>query len=371
MTYTIKEFKELPDTSEIKAIITVDPKNFAEYTDRALKHFSKVVKVSGFRAGKVPKDMIIKNVGEAAIAEEAANLAIKDTYPQVLQEKKLLIIDAPVITVSEMPKATAHDGTTTEGANDDSKKNFEYTLTAPVPPVFTLPDYTKMAKAIFSKMLVIDVSTKEIDDSTLDLRKRRKQIELVQSGIAPEKVEEEANKIKDADLPELDTEFLETLGGFKNLDEFKIQLKETIQKDKESKELNKRRAQFVDDIVDKTKMSLPTVLVSHELDRLQAQFEGDLKQVGSNLNTYLKSVDKTPEAFLEELKPQAQKQARLQLILNKIAEAEELAPEDKAVEHELEHLLKHHKDANKDSARAYVTMQMRNQMVFNFLESQK
>ena len=359
MTYTIKEFKDLPKTSEIKATITINAKAFAKYTDKALKHFAKIVKVSGFRAGKVPKEVIIKNVGAAAIAEEAANLAIKTTYPAVLKEKKALIIDAPVITVSQMP------------SGDDIDKDFEYSLTAPVPPVFKLADYKKVAKTLFGKKIAVKVTDKELGETVLDLRKRRKQIELTEKGIAPEKAQTEVEKIKEKDLPELDDKFLETLGGFKSMDEFKVQLKETITKDKEAKELNKRRAQWVEEMTEKTNISLPTVLVSHELDRLQAQFEGDLQQVGSNLNAYLKSVGKDSEKFLDELRPQAQKQAKLQLILNQIAEEEKLIPEAKVVEAELDNLLKHHKDANKDSARAYVTMQMRNQMVFNFLETQK
>jgi FKBP-type peptidyl-prolyl cis-trans isomerase (trigger factor) len=359
MTYTIKEFKELKETSEVKVTISIDSKSFAKYADKALKHFSKIVKVSGFRAGKVPKEVIIKNIGTAAIAEEAANLAIKNTYPDALKEKKILIIDAPVITVNQMPDNTKID------------EDFEYSLTAPVPPVFKLADYKKVSKSIFAKQITVKVTDKEIAATTLDLRKRRKQIELVEKGIAPEKAQTEAEKVAEKDLPELDDKFLETLGGFKNLDEFKVQLKETIKKEKESKELNKRRAQWVDTMVEKTKISLPTVLISHELDRLQAQFEGDLQQVGSNLNAYLKSIGKDSEKFLEELKPQAEKQAKLQLILNQIAEEEKLIPEAKAVELELKHIMEHHKDVNMDSARAYVTMQMRNQMVFSFLELQK
>ncbi len=353
--YTIKDFNELKDSSEIKVSITVDKKDIEKYVDKALKHFSKIVKIDGFRAGKVPKEVIIKNVGEAAIAEEAANLAIKDTYPQVLKEKELLIIDAPMITITQMGR----------------DKDLEYVLTAPTPPQFTLADYKKFAKSAFGVKAEIKVTEDELAASILDLRKRRKQIELVQKNIAPEKAQVEADKVKEKDLPELDNEFLETLGGFKSMDEFKVQLKETIQKDKEAKDLNKRRAQFVEDVVSKTKISLPTVLISHELDRLQAQFEGDLQQVGSNLNAYLKSINKTSEQFLEELKPQAEKQAKLQLILNKISEEEKLIPEQKTVEAETKHLLEHHKDANKDSAMAYVTMQIRNQMVFDFLENQK
>jgi FKBP-type peptidyl-prolyl cis-trans isomerase (trigger factor) len=352
--YTITDFKELAETSEVKISVKIEAKKLAEYMDTAIKHFGKAVKVSGFRPGKIPKEVIVKNVGEAAILEEASNIAIKDSYPAVLKEKKLLIIDAPMITVTKVAP----------------ENDLEYTLTAPVPPTFATPDYKAAAKKAFGTAVKVTVTEKEIKEAIIDLRRRRKHIELVQKNIAPEKAQTEAEKTKEADLPELDAEFLETLGGFKDMKEFTVQLKETMTKDKEAKELNKRRAQFVDEITE-VEIALPTVLVSHELDRLQAQFEGDLQQVGTTLNAYLKSVDKTSEAFLEELKPQAEKQAKLQLILNAISEAEKLVPTKKDVEHELTHLLEHHKDADKDSARAYVTMQLRNQMVFAYLEGQK
>jgi FKBP-type peptidyl-prolyl cis-trans isomerase (trigger factor) len=310
------------------------------------------IKISGFRPGKVPKEVILKNVGEQAILEEAAQIAIRDTYPKALDEKELLIIDAPVIKIGELK----------------SGEVLEYTLTAPVPPKFKTPDYAKHSKKIFDKVIEIEVTDKEITESTLDLRKRRKQIELVQAGTEPQKAQEEANKVKETDLPELDAEFLEALGGFKSLDEFKIQLKETIKKEKEAKELNKRRAKFVDAVVDSTDISLPPVLISHELDRLKGQFEVDLQQVGSTLDAYLQSSSKSLESFLEELRPQAIKQAKLQLILNKIAETENLIPDAGSVDKEVKHMLEHYKDANEDSLRAYVTMQMRNRMVFDFLE---
>ncbi len=355
MTYIIKQYKDLLKTSEVTATIAVPQDDFTKYFAQALKHFGKAVKVSGFRPGKVPKDVIIKNVGKAAILEEAANMAIKDTYPKVLNEKKLLIIDAPVINLSELKEG----------------EGIEYTLTAPVPPSFKLPDYKKIAKKHFGTVASIPVTDKEVADAMLDLRRRRKQIELIQKKVAPEKAMAEAQEVKEADLPELDAEFLETLGGFKSLEEFTVALRENLQKDKDAKELNKRRSEFVKTVVSKTDIALPTVLLSHELDRLQAQFEGDLQRVGSNLNAYLKSINKTSEAFLDELKPQAQEQAKLQLILNKIAEEESLTPEQKTVDAETKLLMEHHKDVNKDNARAYITMQMRNQMVFNFLESQK
>lgn len=153
------------------------------------------------------------------------------------------------------------------------------------------------------------------------------------------------------------------------MEEFKTKLKETIKKEKEQYEFNKRRVEFVEKITKETDINLPAVLIDHEINRIQARFESDLQNIGSNLNSYLKNSKKTPDKFIEEIKPQAVKQAKLQLILNKIAEIERIAPKDETVDSALQQILKHHKNADPVSARAYVTMQIRNDMVFSFLEN--
>lgn len=352
MAYTIKKFTELKDTSEVRIEVTLPPEEFASYRTKALHKLGKVVKLDGFRKGKAPEAVLLKHIGEGGVLEEAANLAIADVYPQVLREKELLIIDAPMVTITTLA----------------SGELLAFTLQAPVPPVFKLPNYTKLATKHLASAGAPEVTDEEVHNALVGIRRQRKYIELIESKVAPEKAATEADTTKEEELPELDEGFLKLLGDFESADAFTAEVRTNILHEKEAHERNKRRAALLDALVADTTIPLPPVLVAHELDRLQAQFEADLTRVGSTLNAYLKSVNKTAEHFLEELKPQAEKQAKLQLILNKIAEEEKLVPEEATVEHEAAHLLEHHKDADPRAARAYVTMQLCNQMVLEKLE---
>lgn len=351
MIYTIKKYSELKDSSEVRAEIEVSAEHFAPYRTKAIQALSKTLKADGFRKGKVPESVLVKHVGESGILEEAANLAIGDIYPQVLKEKELLILDTPMITITNLV----------------ANETFTFTMQAAIPPVFILPEYTKLAQKHLQKGTEPEVSDDEVQKALVSIRRQHKYISLMQDNVAPESAATEADKTPEADLPELDESTFTQL-GVKDLDELTAEVRANIAKEKTAQEKNKARTALLDALVADTKIPLPPVLISHEIDRLQAQFEGDLQRVGSNLNAYLKSVGKTAEQFHEELKPQAEKQAKLQLILNKIAETAELTPNNDEVKHETEHVLKHHPEADERAAAAYVTMTLRNQMVMAHLE---
>jgi trigger factor len=202
------------------------------------------------------------------------------------------------------------------------------------------------------------------------MRRQRALLERIDSGMEPQLAQQEADKLKESDLPELDEEFIKTLGDYKTLDELRKAIKDAITAEKRTQELNKRRSQFAEKIVEKARISLPPALVSYELDRLRAEFTEHLMQAGTTLDAYLQNTGKTDTQFNEELKPQAERNAKLQLLLNKIAEEEKLEPEQSQVEMEVAHLLQHHKDADPRSVHAYVTLQLRNKLVFDFLEKQ-
>lgn len=353
MTYTIHAYTELTETSEIKAEIIVPAQDLASYRTKAIKKLSQAVKIDGFRKGKTPESVLIKHIGEHAILEESASMAIADIYPQVLKEKNVLIIDAPMVTIS----------TLAEGSD------FHFTLQAPVPPVFTLPDYSAVAKTTFGVVNTPEVTDEELKNALVSVRRQRKYIELLGEKMAPEKAATEVDKTPEAELPELDHDFLHTLGDYHSVEEFSTAVRANIIHEKTITERNKKRTAVMDALIEKTAIALPPVLIAHELDRLQAQFEADLQQIGSSLNAYLTNVKKTAEQFLEELKPQAVKQAKLQLILNAIAEKEHLIPEDATVHHEAHQLLEHYKDADSRAVHAYVTMRLRNEMVLEKLEA--
>ncbi|MFC1775564.1 hypothetical protein ACFLY0_01860, partial [Patescibacteria group bacterium] len=85
----------------------------------------------------------------------------------------------------------------------------------------------------------------------------------------------------------------------------------------------------------------------------------------------IKHIKKTEEDLKKEWRTDAEKRAKTQLVLNKIAVEEKIVPEKEKIDHEVKHLMEHYKDADENAARSYVETILTNELVFQFLEGGK
>jgi trigger factor len=128
---------------------------------------------------------------------------------------------------------------------------------------------------------------------------------------------------------------------------------------------------MMDAIMAKTTIDLPEVIVAGELDKMMAQMKYDIERMGVTFEDYVRHAKKTEDDMRKEVTPDAEKRAKYQLILNKIAEVEEIKPDMKEAEARVDELLKEHPEANRQRALIYVVSNMLNQAVFDLLENPK
>src|SRR3990167_787300 len=93
--------KNLPD-SEVELAGEVPYAAVEPYREKALRHIAEHLELPGFRPGKVPADMALKKVGELAVLEEAAELFVKDFYPELILEHKVEAVGRPDIRVTKL-----------------------------------------------------------------------------------------------------------------------------------------------------------------------------------------------------------------------------------------------------------------------------
>jgi trigger factor len=110
------------------------------------------------------------------------------------------------------------------------------------------------------------------------------------------------------------------------------------------------------------------VIVEAELDKMVYRLQGDIEQAGMKFDDYMAQLGKSTEEMRKELRPDAEKRAKFELVLHGIAEKEKLVPEEKEIEEQVKHLLDHYKGADPIRARVYIENIMRNELVFKFLE---
>ncbi|MBN2093848.1 MAG: hypothetical protein JW740_00520 [Candidatus Zambryskibacteria bacterium] len=367
MRYEIK-IEKLPK-SEVKLEISLPAEFLDEARKKAIRKFCAELEVPGFRKGNVPENIAIEKVGENKILQEAVNILLQEHFPKVIEQEKLDIIGRPNISITKL------------GLGSPTEFKVEFATL----PVFKLPDYKEIAKKLrianneSRKEKKIEVTDKEVDDVLLQIRKNKAHFDWHKSH--PEEKSAQGGsaldgghnhpEIRDEDLPPLDDKLAEEAGNFKNLDELKAKIKENIKFEKENKETEKLRAEIMEELLKATKIEVPDILIESEIDKALAQMKGDIGRIGVKFEDYLKQVKKTEEDLKKELSSSSEKKAGIQLIFNKIAEAEKLEPNKEILENEIKHLMEHYPDASEQNARIYVTTILLNQEVLKLLENQK
>lgn len=350
--HTIVSKKELPK-SQIELSVSIPYSEVEAAREEAIRDIKETVDIDGFRRGTAPDKMIIDRVGEETVLERAARIVLNKEFPLALEAEKIDVISAPDVRVTKLAAGNP----------------FEFTATVAVMPKITLPDYA----AIGSSIAAIDEAKHVVDDAELgkfvdSIRTERakvaKRAVLENTGEKVENVE-----VADTDLPALDDDFVKTLGQFENVDDFMTKVREHLTEEKILKAKQARRAEILEALAAAVSVEVPDILVEQELDRVLLSFEGRIKQMGVNLETYYKEIGKTVDELRAEWRPDAEKRAKINLVLPEIATKESIMPDMTIVNREAEHIMTQIKGADLARTRLYVYASMMNELVLEYLET--
>ncbi|OHA88206.1 MAG: hypothetical protein A2741_01160 [Candidatus Zambryskibacteria bacterium RIFCSPHIGHO2_01_FULL_43_27] len=343
------EIKKLPN-SEIEIRGEIESNFLDTAFETTLERKLKDVEMPGFRKGKAPKELVLKQFGEAYFLEEAANLALSEAYPKIVEENKLRVIGNPHITLTKLARGNP----------------LGFIIVTATVPEIKLPDYKKLAKEAMSTAEDTAVTEEEVENVLLEIRKNYTHMEMHKSG---ELKDHNHPPVLEKDLPELTDELAKKIGDFASVSDMRVKVKENMKQEKERKAKEKKRADAIEKIMGKTDCEIPNILIEHELEGMLAQFEGDVTRAGGTMEGYLQTIKKTSEDLKKEWRETAAKKAKAQLVMSKIAVEEKIVPDGEEVRKETEKILTIYPDADIVRARSYVAMMLTNEKVFTFLES--
>jgi len=312
-----------------------------------------------------------------------AERALGKEYASILQENKIDAIGRPDVQITKIAKG----------------QPLGFKISTATMPEVTVGDYKKAAAETMKnteEITVEDTDVEEViqqvrtqyaaqqsaeqqgatsnDDNTADddpSTGSGQATEADSSGDSSDNTTNSASGAPQANLPELTDEFVQSLGDFKDVADFREKVKENVKQEKEQKARQKKRMEMMDAIIADSTIEVPEKLIQEEMNKMMAQFENDVSRMGLQFDEYLKHVGKDKEQMREEWRPDAEKNAKVQLLLNKIAAEEDIHPDKQRVEDETKKILEHYKDASGDRARNYVETILTNEAVFEFLEKQK
>jgi FKBP-type peptidyl-prolyl cis-trans isomerase (trigger factor) len=295
----LKKTKEKDGEIAFEAELAADIVTASE--EEVLAEAGEDLSLPGFRKGKVPRTMVRERMNPVELLEEAAHEALPEAVREILADEKLSALGRPEVAIIKLAPGNP----------------VVFSVRFALMPEIGLSNYKSIARKIIEEKKPIDVAPAEIEDAVKHIR------EMFRGG--------EAGKEGSAALPELTDDFVKQFGPYKNIDEFREELKRNLTEGKEREEKEKRREAMVQAIVAKTKIKIPKLLVDQELAAFFENRDGELKKAGISLGEYLKQIKKTEEELEKEEHEAIEKQIAASLVMGAMRKEENITADEKDI----------------------------------------
>lgn len=375
----------------VKLTFEVSTEKFAEAMSKAYAKNAKKYNVPGFRKGKVPRAVIEKYYTEAVFYDDAINEVLPESYEAALKESGVEPAARPEFDVEEIKKGepvvfTALITTKPEvelGEYTGIKLDkIEHNVTAKDVDAELKATQAKNARIVpvegkaakKGNIVTIDFDG-SVDGVPFDGGKGEGyELELGSNTFipgfedqligkkagadvdvtvtfpeeyhAPDLAGKEAlfkvkiHDIKARELPDIDDDFASEVSEFDTLEEYKKDIRAKLEEKAAQKVKTETENAAIEKVVEGCKVDIPEAMINEQIDRMSQDFAQRLQYQGLDFKTYLQYTGSTPEAFRENMKPQAEKQLKTTLVLEAIAKAEKIDITDEEVNDKISEMAK-------------------------------
>ncbi|SDN42646.1 trigger factor [Acetanaerobacterium elongatum] len=362
------------ETNKYELEIAVTGTEFEDAVAKAFHKNSGKIQVPGFRKGKAPRKMIEKMYGKGVFWEDAINDLYPSAYDAAVKEAKIEPVDRADIEVLSVDE-NGFTFKATVFVKPEVKVNDYKGLKAEkvIPTVSEEEIGAELKKMQERNARIINVEDEpaKLGDSTvIDFEgftdgvafnggKGEKYTLVLGSNqfipgfedqIVGHKIGEEfdvnvnfpeeyhaedlkgkpavfkvkLHEITKTELPELDDEFAKDISDFDTLADLKADIQKKIQEHKDAHANDDVENALIDQIIASMEGEIPEVMYERRIDEMVHDFEHRLEGQGLNLDTYLKYTGSELSTFRKTFAEQAQRQVKIRLALEKIAEIEKL-----------------------------------------------
>ncbi len=377
-----------------KLTIEVSAEELEQALQKAYQKNKNRINVPGFRKGKVPRQMIEKMYGPEIFYEDAANVLIPEAYAAALEECELELVSRPSIDIVKIEKGEpfvftaevavkpevtlgAYKGIEVEKIDtaateeeitaevDKERENNSRTITVEDRSVqdgdMTVIDFegfvdgdafeggkgTDYPLTIgsgafipgFEEQLVGAEIGKEAEiNVTFPEEYHAKEL----AG-KPAVFKCTVKEIKVKELPDADDEFVKDVSEFDTMEEYRADLKKKIEDRKAADAKAKKEDAVIEKIIEGAQMEIPEAMIETQAENLVDDFAQRLQMQGMSFDQYMQYTGATPEAMVNQMKPQAKKRIESRLVLEAVAAAENIEIGEDAIEEEMSHMAEAYK----------------------------
>jgi trigger factor len=142
---------------------------------------------------------------------------------------------------------------------------------------------------------------------------------------------------------EIDDEFAKDVSEFDTLDELKEDIKKKLEQAAEANAENVFEGDLSEKIIEMVEADIPAVMFENRVEDMIRDWEFKNQQYGMNIQAYLQHTNQTMEQFRGMFTEMAEKQVKMRLALETIADLEKIEIEAERVEEEFEKLSGYYK----------------------------
>ena len=387
----MKSAVETLSPTRAKLTVEVPFEELKPSLDAAYKKIAKQINIPGFRKGKVPPQVIDRQVGRGAVLDEAINEVLPQKYIEALQENELVPLAQPEIEVTRF----------------EDNEALEFTAEVDIKPTIELPSYEGLAAEVED----IEITDTDVDEQVEALRERfatlsdveREAVDgdfvvidlkatqdgevvegaevagmsyrvgrggmldgldealagmkagdektftsqLVGGDLVGQEVEVavEVTQVQEQELPDFDDEFAQQASEFDSAEELTADVRERLGRGKRLEQAAAARDAVLEALLERVEVPLPDSLVAEELTARRQNIEQQLAYAGITMEKYLEDEGQTVEEFEAETERRVRDAMAAQFVLDEIAAKEELGVEQSELS---EHLVRRAQQSGQD-----------------------
>ncbi|MFT4083070.1 MAG: trigger factor [Nocardioides sp.] len=369
----MKSAVETLSPTRAKLTVEVPFEELKPSLDAAYKQIAQQINVPGFRRGKVPPQIIDRQVGREAVLGEAVNQVLPAKYAEALQANDLEPLAQPEVEVTKLEDDPA------EGAA------LEFTAEVDVKPTIELPDYAGLEAQVDD----VEVTDEDVEEQLQAMRERFGTLrdverpaedgdfvvidlaatkdgepvegaevsgtsyqvgrggmlegldeavtglsagesttftsQLVGGDLVGQDVDVAVTvrQVQEQELPEYDDDFAQLASEFDTVAELEADVRERLGRGKRLEQAAAARDAVLEALLEKVEVPLPDSLVTEELNARRENIEQQLAYAGITMEKYLEDEEQTVEEFEADLERRVRDAVAAQLVLDQIAKTEE------------------------------------------------
>ena len=366
--------------------VEVEAERVAAALDKAFNKVVKKANVPGFRKGKVPRPIFESRFGVESLYQDAIDILLPEVYGEAVEQADIFPVDRPEVDIEQFAKGQAFIFKAKVTVKPEVKLGQYKGLEVPAQKAEVTEDelnaeLTRLQERHAELVVVEEEAAVNGDIAVIDFdgsvdgvpfeggSAERHSLELGSNSFIPGFEEQvvgmatgdfkdvevtfpdsyhaenlagkaavfkvKLHEIKRKQLPELDDEFAKDVSEFDTLEEYTADLKAQLESRKQEELKGTRENAVVDAAAANAEVEIPEAMIKSEVANMVRDFDNRLRQQGMNMDMFLSFSGQTREDLEGQMKGDAEKRVRNNLVLEVIAKEENIEVSEEEVTQEL------------------------------------